>query len=174
MLVKLHRWWPCTKTTSGPVRSTFVELLYRPSKYETLTHGWLTAVGLWQFRIYLLKMSKQTFLSCASWRELTINKWAFVLFFDGFAVTWFCITNLAWMPERKPWGEFLICINPSWPPWPWFGHKFQFRQRINGYLENPLDPLDPRPSTFFFFYSLFINFGKQYQINVGSPSVTLA
>ena len=34
-----------------------------------------------------------------------------VLFFDGIAVTWICRTNLAWMPERKPWGEFLICIN---------------------------------------------------------------
>ena len=39
--------------------------------------------------------------------------------------------------------------------------------------------LDPRPSTldftFFivFFYSLFIKFGKQYQVNVGSPSAGL-
>ena len=27
-----------------------------------------------------------------------------VLFFDGFAVTWMCRANLAWLPERKPWG----------------------------------------------------------------------
>ena len=39
-----------------------------------------------------------------------------VLFFDGFTVTWMCGTNLAWLPERKAWGEFLICINPRWPP----------------------------------------------------------
>ena len=53
-----------------------------------------------------------------------------------------------------------------------------------GYLENPLDPLapwpttlDPRPTTldprlYFFFASLFIKFGKQYQVNVGSLSAT--
>ena len=47
----------------------------------------------------------------------------------------------------------------------------------HGYLENPLDPLAPRPTTsicYCIFYSLFINFGKQYQVNVGSPSATLA
>ena len=44
-----------------------------------------------------------------------------------------------------------------------------------GYLENPLDPLAPRPTTLdfnFFFASLFIKFGKKYQVNVGSPSAT--
>ena len=39
-----------------------------------------------------------------------------VLFFDGFEVPWMCRENLAWLPERKPWGEFLNCINPRWPP----------------------------------------------------------
>ena len=44
---------------------------------------------------------------------------------------------------------------------------------------SPLDPrpttLEPRPSTLdfnFFFASLFIKFGKQYQVNVSSPSAT--
>ena len=52
------------------------------------------------------------------------------------------------------------------------------RKRIS--RKPPLDPLDPQPTTldfiFFivFFYSLFIKFGKQYQVNVGSPSATLA
>ena len=39
-----------------------------------------------------------------------------VLFFNGFEVTWMCRANLAWLPKRKPLGEFLICINPRWPP----------------------------------------------------------
>ena len=54
-----------------------------------------------------------------------------------------------------------------------------------GYLENPLDPLAPRPSTHdprpstlvLFFDSLFIKSGKQCQVNrpiyVRSPSATL-
>ena len=45
------------------------------------------------------------------------------------------------------------------------------RRWVNfGYLENPLDPHDPRLQ--FFFASLFIKFGKQYQVNVGSLSAT--
>ena len=28
-----------------------------------------------------------------------------VLFFDGFAVTWMCRANLAWLPEGKPRGD---------------------------------------------------------------------
>ena len=45
---------------------------------------------------------------------------------------------------------------------------------------SPLDPRpsthDPRPSTSIFslFFSLFIKFGKQYQVNVGSLSAKLA
>ena len=46
---------------------------------------------------------------------------------------------------------------------------------------SPLDPRpsthDPRPSTsilLLFFFSLFLKFGKQYQVNVCSPSATLA
>ena len=54
---------------------------------------------------------------------------------------------------------------------------------IYGYLEKPLAPrpttLDPRPSTlnfnfFFFLIVLIRKFGKQYQVNVGSPSATNA
>ena len=47
---------------------------------------------------------------------------------------------------------------------------------FHGYLKNPLDPLALRPTTldFFFFYSPFIKFGEQYQVNVGSPSAMLA
>ena len=64
------------------------------------------------------------------------------------------------------------------------GHYVTLGKRL-GYLENPLDPLaprpttlDPRPSTLIFFFdslTLFIKYGKQCQVNiyVRSPSATL-
>ena len=48
------------------------------------------------------------------------------------------------------------------------------RKRISRKPPRPTT-LDPRLHFFIvFFYSLFIKFGKQYQVNVGSPSATLA
>ena len=35
--------------------------------------------------------------------------------FDGFILPWVHRKYLAWLPEWKLWGNFLISINPKWP-----------------------------------------------------------
>ena len=39
-----------------------------------------------------------------------------VWFFDGFILSWVYRKYLAWLPEWKLWGKFVISINPKWPP----------------------------------------------------------
>ena len=78
------------------------------------------------------------------------------------------------------WISSHICPANLWDVGPICNAGFPLdlrRKRIS--RKNPRPPrpttLDPRLHFFYcFFYSLFIKFGKQYQVNVGSPSATLA
>ena len=47
-----------------------------------------------------------------------------VLFFGGFSSIGVYRENLAWLPDRQPWGNPVICINPKCPLLRWWNITF--------------------------------------------------